>query len=535
MPQKVKLGAPQIHQARTLLQKNPSVSAAASALGVHRSTLVRALARVPVRPEAPKRKSGAFPQPPRRTNGNYAWDLAAIRHARDAQMLGQFKMAVRLSEGMRTDDALFVARFNRIAPARAIANSFTPYDSDIGKKIASKAKRSITIEKHTLESIAGTLVDHGIAIGIIRQTPNDKGTCVDFRLEEWPLEFVRWNPTYEWLETQTEDMQILPITHGDGTWVLFRKFGLQPWKQDAAILPGALLWAAHAESVQWWASSAKAHGLSKIIGQMPEGIPLRDDTDEGGLSEELSWYLRMLTDIASGEAVAGVSPANTKIDFISNGSNAWQVFKELTTNREKAAMRIYCGTDAALGSVGGAPGVDIAALFGVSTTRIQGDFDAIALAINTGVVAPWVLTNYGDAYESRAPVWAFEFADIDSTAKADEQERNLTRLLDAVKRLRDERFDVSQDVVDSLAHRFNVIPVPMLAISDTPKSQLVLAPTDIAKAVTVNEARASQGLPPDLDPVRGALTLSEVDIVAEGEAEEDVVETEADAETDGEV
>lgn len=39
----------------------------------------------------------------------YAWTLAEIFAARDAQMRGQFALAARLAESMRTDDALAVA------------------------------------------------------------------------------------------------------------------------------------------------------------------------------------------------------------------------------------------------------------------------------------------------------------------------------------------------------------------------------------------------------------------------------------------
>jgi hypothetical protein len=126
-------------------------------------------------------------------------------------------------------------------------------------------------------------------------------------------------------------------------------------------------------------------------------------------------------------------------------------------------------------------------------------------------------------------------ADIDSAATADEQEKNLNRLLDAVKRMREERFDVTQAVVDALATQYNVTPIPTLAASSGAKAQIVLAPTDAAKVITVDEARQSQGLGPDPDPAKGKLKLAELEAVAEGNADSHVAKVGAAAEADAEV
>jgi hypothetical protein len=509
-----KLSAEQISEARRKITTGgKSLRSVARYLKVDPATLSRSLRRGQVTTvaskSAPLLPSGPYRPPPRRKAPQYSWDLESIRSARDAQMRGDFERPVRLAEAIRTDDALFIAYQNRIAPQLAIASRIEPRNTARGKAISAKAKKNTAIEPSTLQSIHGTLANHAIAVGCVKQHSNKSGTCVRFDLEEWPLEHVRWNPAEEQLETAIKDgYQRVPIIHGDGTWIVFRKFGLTPWTQDAALLAAALLWPAHAEGIRDWAGASMAHGLAKIVGELPEGVSLQGD--ERSLTPEAQWFLQMLTDLASGDAVAGIRPAGAKTDFLANGSTAWQVFKELIINREKAAARIYCGTDATLGSVGGAPGVDIAALFGVATTRIQGDFHAIERALNTGFFEPWTLINFGAEHVAHAPRWRYQMPDIDSEAKANERSANITRLMVVIAKMKEQGFAMSQEIVNRLASDLNVSPAPLLAIKEEVKIPLQLAPTDIAKVVRVDEARQSQSLPAIGDE-RGQLMISELE------------------------
>jgi hypothetical protein len=161
---------------------------------------------------------------PRRRQPDTLWSLEKIREARDAQMRGDFAQAVRLAEAMRTDDALYTAYLNRIAPQSAVAAKLVPYDAARGEAVARKAQASCHVSRTVIAGIAGTLANHGIAIGHIIRETNDEGTRVDLRLTEWPLEFVKWNTSTEQLETTVKDGGMrVPIVHGDGDWIVFRK------------------------------------------------------------------------------------------------------------------------------------------------------------------------------------------------------------------------------------------------------------------------------------------------------------------------
>jgi len=188
----------------------------------------------------------------------------------------------------------------------------------------------------------------------------------------------------------------------------------------------------------------------------------------------------------------------------------------LILNREKAAARVYLGTDAILGAAGGAPGVDIAALFSVASSKIQGDFSAIEQALRTGVFEPWTAINEGDS--RYAPSLAYQLPDPDAAAKAAERSENRDRLMKALQAMRDQKMVVDQPVVDALAAEYRVSPVPQLA-DDTSASNVTiqLAPTDVAKVVLGIEARRSQGLPPFGDE-RDRMTISEIDAAAQENA-----------------
>jgi hypothetical protein len=435
---------------------------------------------------------------PRRESPITSWSLEMIRSARDAQLRGDFKLPVKLAAAMRTDDALFIAYHNRIAPQAAIATELRAAPGARGEPIRNKALTSCIVGRGTLQSICGTLADHGIAIGYIEKSVNDEGTRIDYRLTEWPLEHVKYNESTEQLETRTKDGSGPEIiTHGDGRWVVFKKFAVKPWTQEACVLPGGMMFAIHTESIKDWAASANSHGQAKIVGELPEGVALQND-DTGELTQEARTFLQMLQDMASGAVGAGIRPAGAKTDFLSNGSTAWQVFSEIVNNREKAAARVYLGTDAILGSVGGAPGVDIAQLLGVATSKIQGDFQCIEQALRTGFYEPWCAENEGDS--RYAPTLVYLLPDADAAKKSEEFDANLEKLLKRLGELKEQGMLITQKVIDRLCRVYNVEPELVQLAPTVAKPAITPAPTDFAKGIRVFELRAAGGLPPTGNP-----------------------------------
>ena len=468
-----------------------------------------ALRRVPPR----IRKAADFKRaprvtPPRTRETSTSWSVEAIRFAIEAQMRGCFAQPKRLADSMQRDDAIFVARSNRIAPISAVATKLEPHASDRGRSIAAKAGASVQVSLTVLTGIERTLVDHGIAIGYVEHEPNADGTRIDMRLIEWPLEHVKYNAATCALETATSESAVIQITHGDGRWIVFRKTLDHPWRGDACILPAGFVWAAHAEGNADWQASSRAHGMAKIMGTMPEGNAIGDTDEAGSKTDATDEFNETLLDVASGDSLVGVIPHGSKAEFIASGSNAWQIFKENILSREKAAARIYQGTDALLGSQGGAPGVDVSFLFGVATTKLQGDFTAIENGLRSGLYEPWAAINYGDS--RYAPSWKFLLPDPDRDRKREEIAKNNERLTSTIRARREAGLVVDQHAIDDLAAEYGIQPAPRLASIEAQATTIALAPTDIAKVVRVREARAAQGLSPFGDE-RDDLTLNELE------------------------
>jgi hypothetical protein len=342
-----------------------------------------------------------------------------------------------------------------------------------------------------LRSLALTQIDHGIAIGRVHQAVNKSGTRIDLRLAEWPLEHVRWDATSETLETDTDAGRAV-ITHADGNWIVFQGLSETPWRFDACVLPAGFVWGAHAEALAHWNQSSKSHGLAKIVGELPEGSDLNDDDEE--VTDLAAEFRDMIEALADGNSPIGIRPFGSKTDFVNNSSSAWQVFSKNVEGREKAAARIYLGTDAILGSVGGAPGVDISALFGVATTKIQGDFGMLERGINEGMLAPWCALNFGASLD--APTFTFEAPDPDSEKEHEQTAADYERLNATIERMRGQKLEVTQETVNVLARAFGIDPIPQLAAIEQQSATIVLAPTDAAKVIRTREARAAQGLAP---------------------------------------
>jgi len=495
----------EIHAINTIVKQH-GLRETARQVGVAVNTLRRAISSKEIanrtvqtlRRSPPKvRQAGDFKKThvvvaPRIRAPILSWSLEAIRDVLSAQMQGRFITPKRLAEAMRRSDAIYAARENRIAPISAVATKLVGSDCERGRAMARRAEDSVQISRTVLAGIESTCVDHGVAIGYVEHTPNKSGTRVDMKLTEWPLEHVRYNGSTQQLETTTDGDGVVPITHGDSRWIRFQRYAITPWREDATILPGAFVWASHTEGVVDWAGSSKAHGLAKIIGELPQGSSINDASGELGL--DARDFVAMMIALAQGDSSFGLKPFGSKIDFLSSASNAWQIFKENVLSREKAAARIYLGTDATLGSISGSPGIDIAMLFGVATTKMQGDFWRIEAGINSGLLEPWTAINHGST--RYAPKFCFDMPDPDRSKRQEEKATSWRNLFEMISSMRASKLEVTQEAIDRIAKDFGIAPAPRLAAIDQQVATIDLAPTDVAQVVRAREARASQGLGP---------------------------------------
>lgn len=392
-----------------------------------------------------------------------SWTLEQIFGARDDQLRGHFYRPAKMAEVMRTDDAIAVAKENRLAPLRCTKVEIKPAKGARGATIAGEAdalfgQNGVGIHPDTHASIHSCLVDHDIAIAQCVPHPRDDGSRVDLEVRAWPIEHVRWDAYKRQLVTRVDPVASedgaggeVPIVHGDGRWLVFQRYEIDPWKYGA-ILAACIVWARHAMAARDWAKGSVAHGAAKMIAELPEGVPLQEG-GESTPSPEATAMLALLRDMVSSDAPIGIRPAGSKTEFLANGSTNWQIFSELVGNGERAAARIYLGTDGILGSQGGAPGVDIQSLFGVAATKVESDVACLSRGFQTAIEV-WAALNFGDS--SLAPTRRYMLPDADADAARAAEAQRTTAFYDELDRAKKSGVAITQAFVDKLANKHGV-------------------------------------------------------------------------------
>jgi len=405
------------------------------------------------------------------------WTLANIFAARDCQMRGDFERAARVAEAMRTFPPLLVARKNRLEAQKGIAVAVEPAaDTGRGRAIAAEGaplfgEDGLAISSATAADIEGCLVDHGLAVGYNTWIPREDGTRTDVLHVMWPIEFIRRDPLTGGLLARTSDWSEVPVTHGDGRWVVYQKHEDHPERQDGAVLAACLVWATGAYAWRDWSKGSVAHGNAKVIGELPAGVALQ--TESGGMTDEASAMVELLRSVAYDDTPIGLKPAGSKLDYMVNSSTAWQVWEKLGQMAEKAAARIYLGTDGTLGSQGGAPGVDVDALFGVARTYIEGDLRCIERCFYAGVIVPWCAINFGDS--ALAPHRVYQIPDVDQDTATDAMAKRRQAFFADLEKLGANGCEVTQDTIDVLAAEYRITAPTLAAAASAAESPAAAA------------------------------------------------------------
>lgn len=403
-----------------------------------------------------------------------SWSLEDIFSARDAQMRGSFYRPAKMAEAMRTSAALAVPFKSRLAPQQSIKVRLKPAAVARGVPICNEAEgqfgqKGVALHPDTLASIHECLVSHDVAFACITATPREDGSRVDYEINAWPIEHVRWDPFYKTFRTRVDPASLtdqdagwggeVPIVHGDGRWIIFQRYEVDPFKH-ATILAASIVWGSNAYAMKDWAKGSVAHGNAKVIGSLPEGVPLQDP-ETGALTPEANDLIELLRAISTSDSPVGIKPAKATIDFITNNSAAWQIFDRLVATSEKSAARLYLGTDGTLGAAGGAPGVDIVALFGVARTYVQSDLACISRGLQTGAIEPWTAINFGDS--SLAPERCYILPDEDDDAARASESARAQAFHAEIKAAKENGFAITPEYVEDVAKRHGIKAPPLTA------------------------------------------------------------------------
>lgn len=254
------------------------------------------------------------------------------------------------------------------------------------------------------------------------------------------------------------------------------------------------------------ASWIDKYGNPKLVGTMPANVAVNSP-------EGRDFFAALAT--LRGPDGFGALPFNAKLEWQSLVSGQSTALADaLGSNLILTAMAIL-GTDGTVAK--GATGVYASPMFeGIARTLVDRDIKAMVRGVNLGHVKTWLDLNYGQTIAAErvmgrwiSPVLDIPLPDPDADARIKSLAERNKAVVDQVVAERDSGMVVDQDRVDQLCKAYDVAPMRLADVQ--PAIRLDIAPTDVAKVVTADQILASQGLPPDPDPVRGAMTIPQRD------------------------
>lgn len=410
---------------------------------------------------------------PRELVGGSGYTREMIRQARDAQMRAYFGPAKRLAAAQRTDDGLYAALRNRLAPTKGLPVALkSPSSGARAQRILDEAEGlfgqdGIAIAPDTMRSIHEELADHGVAFATCTMTPRPDGSRVDTMVNHWPIQFVRWDTHDRTFKTRTDNGGDETICHGDGRWIVFRVAETDPWLWGAVIATSAV-WEDRAFGLRDRARASTSHGNAKMIGQLPPEVPI--DSEEGRA------YLLLLETMHE-QLPYGIEPNGAKTQMLVNTSTSWQIFQEIVKGRLGDGARIYLGHDGSTSAVGGNYIKD-GLLYGVTVNIVEDDLRALETGIYEGAIVPWCAINFGDS--SLAPRRVYLMPDADADARDDSLIKRRKAFREDLLEAREAGILVDQAYVDSLAKAYRLEPVVLK--SALPSAPAAGSPTGPAAA-----------------------------------------------------
>ena len=237
----------------------------------------------------------------------------------------------------------------------------------------------------------------------------------------------------------------------------------------------------------------------KWIGTLPDGQGPR--TPEGK-----AFYEAMKSMQAPGGVGAFPHGSDVKIEGLSAEASA--CFKEALDADNTFVNVVLTGVDSNASS-----GVykSIPMSYGILHSTVGDDLAAEKRGINSAI-DHYCEFNYGDALPSKdRPALDIPLPDPEADARFDAKAKRYKSLTDQMTADRAAGFVVDLDRVTFLGGELGATPGILTEATAQRKPPLPLAPTDLAKVVTVDEARDRAADLPPIGDDRGDLTIAELD------------------------
>ena len=344
------------------------------------------------------------------------------------------------------------------------------------------------------ESELAQLMSWGIMLGIgfAQRVPLPRafGQRQQHRIEAWHPRWFIQNPyTHEWrVSHKTGDMH---VEAGDGQWIAYTPYGAErPWAR------GAWRAIAFAWIVKQFALHDRAR-FSEMFGQ-----PMRVGIAPEGASERMrTRWLAQLKNLGRDASVVLPPGYDLKLISVGGSEGGVQVFDQQIQWADRAIAVVLAGQ---IVTTEGTPGFNTGSIHESIKADIIGfTANSIATTLHEQDIKPWAALGFGSTSAAPVPQW--------DTTLPEDQERKAAAMLGAANAINklDEVLSSSGVRTDAmkLIERFGIPTVALEQKTKAPNVQL--APTDVAKVVRVDEARAGAGLDPWGDE-DGQLTVDEL-------------------------
>lgn len=423
------------------------------------------------------------------------WHLTDLESAEHMADVGDISQAARLMRSVRKDGTFAGVLSTRTGGLVHLPKRFRG-DPDIVQslEVGHDNVRSVFDEMFPPSELSLLAAD-GLLLGIA------VGELVPVEGRDYPV-LVRLDPEwlrYRWNENRwyySSIAGLLPITPGDGRWVLHVPGGrVAPW-QNA-------LWRAIGRS---WIDKEHAR-LHKSNWEGKLANPARVAVAPQAASEEqkLSWFRKVM---AWGVNTVFSTPPGYDVKLLESNGRGFESFNTTIDRADREMIVAVAGQVVTTDGGAGFQNSDIHKA--IRSDLIKDTAEGLAYTLNTQGIPPFVAARWGDAALERMAVVEWDTTPAkDLRAEADA----IQVFAQAVEKANESFASYGMRVdATEMATRFGVKLVALESQIDAPS--IALAPADVVKIVTVNEGRASAGLGPlttedgQVDPA-GNLIVSE--------------------------
>lgn len=416
------------------------------------------------------------------------WYFADIETAMSSADLGDLQLVGELCRAIRRDGMISGLLSTRTEGLVQLPLRYYGNEKQISELKARNGTRSMFAEMFPPSELA-LLAGDGILVGA------GVAELVPVQGRDYPV-MVRHDPSYlryRWSEGRwyfNSVAGLLPITPGDGRWILHTPCGrIAPWMNST--------WRALSRS-----HIAKEHSWSMRQNYAAKlANPARMATSPQASSQEqkVSWYEQVLN--WGMNTVFHVTPGY-RVELLELRGQGYKVFAEDMEAADHEIMIALAGQEVT--TTGGAGFSNMDLFRSIKSDLIRATGDALAYTINTQGIPPWVVRRWGiEALDGRVIVeWdTKQPKDLNAEAAA------LLAVANAISALRREALKDGR-VLDTneLYNRFSV-PLEMRAENDgSEKAGPRVRPVDIDPETLARliEIAKGSGLRPTRASVEGA-------------------------------